>query len=626
MADIRRPVGDIRPTQFINPGVEDNSGAAMLAAVGQGALNIDQAVAENKLRSELDDMRTIYETSSLTLTGAEAPGGLTQADVIEISKAKDRLGQMARAVEQGKMNVDMYRVTAEAALRAAIARRPGLAAEFRQLAGETLGTDVAGAGIQVLAQREASMYQEAQRELAATRSSEADVLKEQATRFRKVVESNQVLTQKFGRMPDAEMVRIITNPQTEEEQSLQVAFDDMQAVMAQKEYAGIVADKVQGEERATQRTRDTAFASVWGQRRAELSTLNVALADIVADGITAEERPELERILANIRQKEEEYAVKINSAGLTSDVAARYSRMIEDNLSFVNRTYERAASDPANAAKSLQNFVLIQAMSDDRAVGLSVMREIAGEQATAEYLGQDGEVLTQVMSMLALKRASGSGAKAIQEMAPNVLASVISSITGAGTKEISPSTMTGHLAGINTALDAFLESSVGDYNMQAVGGPSGVMHFFGANTGSQIASRLSEDQRAEVGDKIVNIANRQLAIAQASFRKTYPNLVDKVEFRLKEDGSFVRGTGALTPTERNIVETFERSVGGKRFLEAARVFRVENPLQRIATATPPTPTTQPAPARATTTGAAVQEPTGSPADDAAALRAAWPRG
>ena len=150
MADIRRQVGDIGVTQFINPGVQDNSGAAMLAAVGQGALDIDQKIAENKLQTELENMRTIYETSSFALTGAESPGGLTQADVQEISRAKDRLGQMGRAVEQGRMSVDMYRVTAEAALRAAIARRPGLASEFRQLAGETLGVDVAGAGIQAV--------------------------------------------------------------------------------------------------------------------------------------------------------------------------------------------------------------------------------------------------------------------------------------------------------------------------------------------------------------------------------------------------------------------------------------------------------------------------------------------
>ena len=66
MADIRRQVGDIRVTQFINPGVEDTSGAAMLAAVGQGALDIDQKSAENKLRAELADMRTIYETCIVT--------------------------------------------------------------------------------------------------------------------------------------------------------------------------------------------------------------------------------------------------------------------------------------------------------------------------------------------------------------------------------------------------------------------------------------------------------------------------------------------------------------------------------------------------------------------------------
>lgn len=162
MADIRRDVGDVSPRTFIRQGVQDDSASTIAAGLAQAGIGIDVELAKDRLESELDSLRTTYEVSSpAAIAVQEGAPPLSPADQQEITRLEKELkvGQAAR--DQGRLKFNSYRLRGERALRIAISKRPGLAQEFRALAAQTLGTDVVGASIDVLAAGEADLMKQA---------------------------------------------------------------------------------------------------------------------------------------------------------------------------------------------------------------------------------------------------------------------------------------------------------------------------------------------------------------------------------------------------------------------------------------------------------------------------------
>lgn len=145
---INRNIGQVSPTNYVNPGVQDNSTAALVGAVGGAALSYDKAVQTRQLDEELEGLRTQWVT--------KASEKLSPEDRDAVAQVEQQLQKGKTAVEQGirGMTWDGYRIRGESILRTAIARRPGLAEEFRRVASNTLGTDVVGATALFLAEQE----------------------------------------------------------------------------------------------------------------------------------------------------------------------------------------------------------------------------------------------------------------------------------------------------------------------------------------------------------------------------------------------------------------------------------------------------------------------------------------
>lgn len=611
MTDIRRQVGDIGVTQFINPGVEDKSGAAMLAAVGQGALDIDQKIAENKLQAELDNMRTIYETSSFALTGAEAPGGLTQADVQEISRAKDRLGQMSRAVEQGRMSIDMYRVTAEAALRAAIARRPGLAAEFRQLASDTLGTDVAGAGIQVLAQAEAAMVQDAKAALRSQAEAESAALKNSAETYRKMVESTPALSRRpeFINMSDEQIVGYFTNAEDTQAQADLAAGLRTREAAARAEQAKIANERMTGELGANRLFAQTTFQEITGRYDAAIANFNSDIQRLGADGWQEEDMVEVRQIITTAMG-----TIRGMERDVTSSEATLGASFVKSQLDLVNndrRMFETLLNAPVQDVErivaSMKGYAHMRALGDPQVMTLSLVSDSISPQVAAEIAAQSPEVRNRVLTVAAASINEGQGSKTLMNNASAAMGDYAKMLTDAGTRPIAEGTLALAQRDTNKILQAFTTAPTRDYNMQEFSGPTGLTYFLSQQTGKAFAARMTEAQRKEVGDNIVAASNRHLAIARSKFLTENPALRDKVRFALMPDGSFIQGTG-LSATEQQAVRDAERRyINGKQILGAASTFGIEQPATVISTyrapATPPTPTAAPAAARATSTPA-----------------------
>lgn len=602
MADIRRQVGDINVTRFINPGVEDNSASALLGALGQGALNIDQVVAENKLQKELEDMRTIYETSGFALTGGQPPAGLTEQDVKEISQEKDRLGRLSRAVQQGTMSIGMYRVTAEAALRAAIARRPGLAQEFRQLASSTLGTDVVGAGIEVLAQREAQLAAKAAQKAADESKAAAEAKKTRGEELKALIDLNPALRPRFiGQTPE-QISDYFDNMDDEQVRLDFAALQTTAEAEAAAKAAELAAKRVGKELEASAPQQQVLFNAQRTQHRAQVATLAAELNPLVADNIiTEEEMPLVRDILTRVQLEQNKWFETVQSARAAlgdrfSEAELRYAQTERD---FIQSLLSDPARISGNSLKTLASFTALSTANQDLPSRMMLAAQELGGQAAVERMFANKQTGPQLAAALRLSTTDAMGAVDVMNNSTNVLKDIVDARAALGTQAPTEIHLTMDAKALGNTLRSFVLVPTNNYSPSTFAGPYGLVSQLGAQTGMMIAKGMSDSLKAEVGNELVVASRRHLSFVQAYFTKQNPELAGKVSFVLKDDGTFIQGTG-LTPSERQLVSTFEsKYVNGRAIIRAATTFGVQQPAQRINTAS----VSQPAPARSETTTA-----------------------
>lgn len=155
MADLsaaRSRVQDIPVTQIQAPGVVGTAAASAIQAFGQIAGDARKGVLSANLRDELRDQ-------SLIVNALNAPETVITDEGVDISvadpegiidKASQPFKVLSLARTQGKIDENTLAIEAEKSLRQAIARAPGFAQEFRQLAADLVGFDVTGAATRTL--------------------------------------------------------------------------------------------------------------------------------------------------------------------------------------------------------------------------------------------------------------------------------------------------------------------------------------------------------------------------------------------------------------------------------------------------------------------------------------------
>lgn len=182
--DIRRQTGDVSPVNYIRPGVENRGIEQAIKAVVGGGLAIDTAIQTKKLASQLDEARAARIVGSPAMQQEdEVSDGQLQMDLDKhLAPFKNVLQNRKRAVEQGSITADRFELEADAILQRAIAKRPGLAPEFRQLHSEFTG----GYLLEELTRREAEMLQELEASKKSAAANADDRMKWQAERLREI--------------------------------------------------------------------------------------------------------------------------------------------------------------------------------------------------------------------------------------------------------------------------------------------------------------------------------------------------------------------------------------------------------------------------------------------------------
>lgn len=146
--DIRRQTEDIRPVNFVRPGVVNTALADAITAVGEGALSIDAAIAKEKLGKDLDEARSDFIVGEVQDEYGD-PDLQAQLEK-ELEPFKENLKSLSHANEQGLLRGDRFRLRADAILQSHIAKRPGLGPEMREIHAQFTG----GAIIETLLRRE----------------------------------------------------------------------------------------------------------------------------------------------------------------------------------------------------------------------------------------------------------------------------------------------------------------------------------------------------------------------------------------------------------------------------------------------------------------------------------------
>lgn len=158
--DIRRQVEDTAPTIFQRQGVQNNALAEAITGVGGSLIELDVALAKERLGKELDQSRSEFLVGEVTdQSDGNDPKIQEQLDR-ELAPFKAQLSKMSNAEQQGLLRSDRFKMQADAILQSHIARRPGLAPEFRELHAQYTG----GAIIETIMRQEQEQFDAAMRQ------------------------------------------------------------------------------------------------------------------------------------------------------------------------------------------------------------------------------------------------------------------------------------------------------------------------------------------------------------------------------------------------------------------------------------------------------------------------------
>ncbi len=567
MADIRRQVGNIGVTQYVDPGVQDNSMAQGLAAIGGAALDIDQRIGERALENELTAMRDLYESKSFAL-GSETDddSGITPADRAEIGAESERIGVLQRAVQQGTLSNDLFRLKAEAALRAAIARRPGLAQEYRQLAASTLGMDVSGAAIEQLAQAEARLVNSQQAQAEAASSARSAATTQRGGLARKALDANPSADlATYRTMTDDELgAEVEKNPLFKSivENSLEALAKGEQAKVA----ASLTTDTLTAGRPGAQAEAAGTMAGFRASVGARVQRLGSIFDDDRFDLTT--EGPEVRAAIEQSRL--EAMAVKeqllANSSYLGSDFIQQASRELDDTIKMMDDVLAQGTNLSEQSLRSLISVGSYNAVKGNQAVyNYSIARNVLGPELAQSVAAGDAGNMESMGIVLRGMTGSQTDPAVIMGAGKDAISAVT---TYFGTAD--DTTDAGVEASakvVGQVVDAAINTPSAQYRSALWAGPTGIVARLADRQGQQMVQKFPETERIALGNKIIVANRRALDAVKIEWRRSGRG---DATFELRPDGSFIQPTDPASAGNARALEARILSTGS--MIKAAALF------------------------------------------------------
>lgn len=588
--DITKNIGGVSPTNYVEQGVVDTSLSTAIRAVGGTALDVDKEIQSRRLDKELEALRTEYLTSAEPVRALEE-GLFAESDRQELGAFAKQLKRGKLAMEQGRgLNFDTYRMQGETLLRTAIARRPGLAEDFRRIAANTLGTDVVGAKVLFLAGLE-----------QANREGPKD-------------------TRDFeGMRAGIESVGL-EHASLSNEQVVQVYQENFAKISQRRQQIARVA---QAEELVKLKESGVTLNAPQNMVMAagQLEQDNIRLSDIataVFQQLTSGEPTSPEAAAVSLKN----FTAMLSSSNNTFRAAwngvlpdEQIDKMLSGRTEFLSQLQKYASGELTlnmqdNSHKYLLNTFRAVMDNDPNAVTMMAVKENFGE-ALAVRLSEEsstvmeGAVLayTNLLSNTQMERP-----EAVASHAGQVVRDI--SQTVFNPRRATPGNETE--AGILMERQNNAAQSLGKLPLAFLGTPDGSYKFGDyqlymnrlATNASTMSRAMTDEQKAATVEYLPQstahfLYNIERAIAT---NPAYASLRGKVEIGLGEDGSIIRpkAGSSLTGIENEIVRKYNNLGVGRSYIDAMGSFLgvdAKTAAERVRIAAPQAPT-DPSAARA----------------------------
>lgn len=573
MADIRRDVQEIQPANYVNPGVRKPSIMSGIAAVGSAVMDVDVALAKERLAKDAENLRTTYEVSApgaqAVQDAAEPAPQLTAGDKAQISSLGQSFTSNQAAVDQGKMSFDEYRVRGERLLRMAISKRPGLAGEFRQLAALHLGTDVVGASVDVLASWE-------QQQLAAlAKMKDADTPKPDYKRMRDQLDGVGIVN--AGMTDEQVAVAYMENADAVRQMLVQSAKKDFVTTAADTQKAGQELNRPQA-------TADFVN-SVTDSKLEFYRDFSQGWAAIKTGQLTSEQQTQvINNGAVKLNGRVSELRMAMARGDVDRDIAEKEIQGLEQ-LGVMMTELQSGKLENTVLTNRMEGIMLYlkNGMLDNENVAvMSAATQVFGPEVMTQYV-QPGGAFYKTGVIALGDTLNGTGTPKVKaQNAGSTASALVTTVLDRGGAKSNPAMVPAMTQTLANAGQAFVEMDTKDFKADYLTGPQGYLTVLWANR-SGLSKALSPDQAQEVGGAAAMAAQASYQALAVSIGSKYPSLRGKLQFGLDPTtGDFIHPKGQLTPVESAALKQYNKAFDGKKIIQLLQELTGTTPQEAVA--------------------------------------------
>lgn len=557
MAEITRNVGDVSPTNFIKPGVRDDSTAQLIEGAGTIGLAVDEMLATRRLAKGIDATTAQYMVSSPAAAALQdAAAGEGEADAVQLSEEEvsdlndfDRQRATAlNAVDQGRMTHAQYKLIVDRQLRMAIARRPGLANEFRNVAGFFSGT----AAVDILAAGEAEQNKK-------KGEGEAAMLNEYRTGLHSIAR------------PD-----LAALPPEQLEAAFWDNINDIRQAAKTKVEADVIGQHRKLFEDGNVLRGPEATTAFYAEVDAVKTGLMRTFNEIFANGsLAAAAEEDVGSAVHQVQMAIDNEKLRLAQLGGASHID---NTVIERSLGFLDSIQAgvtdimTGTTDLQTRKNRLERYMLgikDSMLTSNRDFAVTVATaDLVGDTLMAQFYNKNQEFQSITFnSFIAAVQGEGSAAHNA-----SLGGQYVSAVVGAAADKEAPWTdeqVSKAIPALLTAANAYVTTPDNQYKAEWFSGSNGFAHKM-ALLGKKLSRIISPEQKEALTQSMAAAAyNHQRMVAGGLLQKL-PALKDRVGVMIKEDGTLIQKLDGVeyTGAESEMIRQANALFGGRNILTA----------------------------------------------------------
>lgn len=576
MAEFTRATPDIGFANYINPGVRDTSTAEAIEGLGNAAIQLDTALAKKRFAEDLENLETARLVGFKAGVAAqeEGVGPLSPDDRSAVEEVASQLGKRQAAAKQGVISDMRYRVEGERLLRMAMAKRPGLAQELRQMAATFLGTDVVGASRDALL----ALDEQYENEQAAKQKAEAKAIEDEFERVYELAKQagmgHIIAAAARGNNLEAGLQRFYS----EDVQTELAAYMELQAKTQAIKW------KDEGKRAGQSYTQDTRDADFVVSSQGQLAEFIPKIKDTIGNLLQLDPQTRidaLKQILTgasfdpgdgqpvNFLQYIKNQRDMLTANARANGVSEQTINEQREGWDYIIGNIERLADPNYDAGQLEGDLKRIVATSSINLVRDSaLMRQVAAidrvvPSAGANLLERNGVYGNQLASELGRVMARNNAPEDTVRHAGGIVSNLSRTMfIDNKAAPLPPENADQTTDALVTTLEAFVASP--DFRMDYFSKPNaGVMSAMGQQGyGAMYRQVLGEDNAERLAQAAAKATYRAISVAATQLRRDHPELAGKLTATKPGKGrEIITITGEVSDAARQAVEAMNRKLG-----------------------------------------------------------------